>query len=121
MNNIDKVALKSRWKELLDKLEERFGKDLDMQGIIFLIGVQELGKGVNKFNKNQKQDIMHIAICKLLSQWGYYKLEGLDAEGWPHWKCLEKLPLLSLAEQDQLLKQAIVDYFCDEGSFSIEG
>jgi hypothetical protein len=85
----------------------------DLQGIIFLIGVQELGQGNRKFTKDEKQDLMHIATCKLLSSYGYYKLEGADDEGWPHWKLVEKLPVLSLKEQDMLLKKAVVNYFKD--------
>ena len=105
--------LKSEWAQLLENLSDKFGMDADLQGIIFLIGVQELGQGNRKFSKDEKQDLMHIATCKLLSQYGYYALEGLDEEGWPHWKLVEKLPVLSLKEQDMLLKKAVINYFKD--------
>lgn len=104
-------GIKSQWNNLVDKLNERFDEDLDFQGILFLIGVQELGKGHLKLNKNQKLDVIHIAVCALLSQWGYYEFEGYDEEGWPHWKSTEKLPNLSPKEQDKLIKEAVVEYF----------
>ena len=63
-----------------------------------------------KYSKDEKQDLMHIAVCKLMSQFGYYELEGLDQEGWPHWKLVKKLPPLTLKEQDLLLKQAVIEY-----------
>jgi hypothetical protein len=103
--------LKEKWLELLDKLNKQFDNDLDLQGVIFLIGVQELGKGFMKFSKAEKQDLMHIATCKLLSMYGYYVLKGIDDEGWPHWELINKLPPLSLKEQDFLLKQAVIEYF----------
>ena len=53
---------------------------------------------------------MHIAVCRLMSQFGYYELEGLDQDGWPHWKLVKKLPPLTLKEQDLLLKQAVIEY-----------
>jgi hypothetical protein len=54
---------------------------------------------------------MHIAICTLLEPFGYYEFEGNDKEGWPHWKVNEKLPPLKPAQQQELITQAIVDYF----------
>jgi hypothetical protein len=105
--------LKGDWNHLLERIAGKFGMEPDLQGIIFLIGVQELGQGNRKFSKDEKQDLMHIATCKLLSSYGYYELEGSDEEGWPHWKLVEKLPVLSLKEQDMLLKKAVVNYFRD--------
>ncbi|MBK7889172.1 MAG: hypothetical protein IPJ86_18305 [Bacteroidetes bacterium] len=115
LRNIEE--LKSDWLELVDQLNTQFDNDLDLQGIIFLIGVQELGQGPREYAKHEKQDLMHIATCKLLSQFGYYTLEGLDEEGWPHWKLDQKMPPMTLGEQDYLLKQAVIDYFREQGLF----
>jgi len=103
--------LENKWNSLLEKLRKDFGEGIDLDSVLFLIGVQELGKGRQKFSKDQKIDIMHIAICTLLSSYDYYKYEGLDADGWPHWQANEKLPPLKPAQQALLMKQAIVDYF----------
>ncbi len=103
--------LEQDWKITLGKLESQFGSGLDMQGILFLIGVQELGKGNRKFSKDQKLEVMHIAICTLLTPYGYYEFEGNDEEGWPHFKPGAKLPHLKPAQQGLLMKQAIVEYF----------
>lgn len=111
------LNLKERWNSLLDKLNTQFDSDMDLQGVIFLIGVQELGQGYKKYTKAEKGDLMHIATCKLLSQYGYYLLKGLDEDGWPHWELVQKLPPLSLKEQDLLLKQAIIEYFDREVQF----
>ncbi len=103
--------LKTKWEALTRELADRFGEEPDLQSIIFLIGVQELGKGPQKFSKDEKQDLMHIATCRLLSQFGYYELIGSDQDEWPHWKLLKPLPPLTLKEQDILLKQAVIQYF----------
>ena len=108
------VELEKNWKHVLSKLSEQFGEELDMQGILFLIGVQELGKGYRQFSKDQKVDLMHVAICKLLSQYGYYEYQGRDEDGWPHWKTEEKLPHLKPGQQLHLVKQAITTYFSEE-------
>ena len=99
------------WKAVVKKISEPYGEELEMQAILFLIGVQELGKGYTKFTKDQKVDVMHVAICTLLTQYGYYELEGLDADGWPHWKATDKLPFLKPLQQNHLMRQAIVEYF----------
>lgn len=104
-------TLDQSWKKVVAMLEGRFGEDLDMQAILFLIGLQELGQGYQKMNKNQKLDVIHVGVCALLSQWGYYQFEGHDKDGWPHWEATEKLPHLTAKDQEKLMKEAIVKYF----------
>lgn len=106
------LDLERKWHRLLNKLGEVIGKKpADTNGVLFLIGVQELGKGRKVFSKEEKQDLMHIAICKVLSLSGFYELEGLDEQGWPHWKLVKKLPHLDLLEQEKVLKMHILEYF----------
>jgi hypothetical protein len=103
--------LQYRWLNLESKLAERFGKKPDMEAILFLIGIQELGQLKEKFTKEQKQDLMHVAICSLFSQSGYYELEKKDADGWPHFRQLKSLPALSATEQENFMKDHILLYF----------
>lgn len=107
--------LNSNWEQLLDVLEHTIGKrPSDLNSVLFLIGVQELGRGPVLFNKEQKQDLMHIATCKVLSLSGFYQLEGLDKDGWPHWRLIEKLPHFNLVSQETLLKIHVIKYFREE-------
>jgi hypothetical protein len=100
------------WNNLLIKLGSVIGKQpKDLNGVLFIIGINELGKGKRRFSKEEKQDLIHIAICKILSFSGYYQLEGLDQDGWPHWKLVKKLPHIDLLEQETLLKINIIEYF----------
>ena len=100
------------WQELLNELEKNFGKKpKDLNAVLFIIGIHELGKGAKSFSKEEKQDLMHIAICKVLSLAGYYELEGTDDSGWPHWKLVKKLPHFDLLEQEKLLKMLVIEYF----------
>lgn len=107
--------LKERWDLVVKKLSDQFaqGDVLDLDAIIYLIGVQELGQLHRSYKKDQKLDLMHIAICKLLSPYGYYKLDFVDEDGWPHYKTLETLPHLKAGEQSVLMKEAIVNYFIE--------
>lgn len=107
--------LEQNWEKLLDTLQSMVGKrPEDLNSVLFLIGVQELGKGPLHFTKEQKQDLMHIATCKVLSLSGFYTLEGLDKDGWPHWKLNEKLPRISLISQENVLREHVLRYFGEE-------
>ena len=107
--------LQTRWWKLEAKLLERFGKKPDMEAILFLIGMQETGFIKTKITKEQKQDLMHVAVCTLLSQSGYYLVEGKDEEGWPHFKQLKEIPSLHVAEQENFLKDHVLLYFQKNG------
>ena len=107
--------LQSRWWNLEARLVERFDKKPDVETILFLIGVQEFGQIKEKFTKEQKQDLMHVAVCSLLSQSGYYELETLDADGWPHFKQLKPMPEMDTITQENFLKDHILLYFESTG------
>lgn len=91
-------------------MEKRFGQPLDLQALLFLIGVNELGQGPRRLNKDQKIDVIHIAVCHLLAPYGYYEYTGTDKDGWPHYVRSEKLPKLMADEQERLMKEAIINY-----------
>jgi hypothetical protein len=100
-----------KWKETLEDVSKQFGETLDLNSLIFLIGMQELNLGYIKLTKDQKLEVMHIAVCRLLEPYGYYEYTGFDDDGWPHFQLKEKLPALDKTAQERLMKEAIIDYF----------
>jgi len=110
------IQLKERWEKVVAILSNQFaeGDQLDLDAIIYLIGVQELGKFQQLFKKDEKVNLMHIAICRLLEPYGYYEFEFFDKDGWPHYKVKEELPPLKAGEQSVLMKDAIVNYFIEK-------
>ncbi|NJB36922.1 MULTISPECIES: hypothetical protein [Flavobacteriaceae] len=109
-------VLKERWELLVQRLSAKFadGDVLDLDGIIYLVGVQELGQLGRRFKKDEKLNLMHIAICRLLEPYGYYEFDFFDADGWPHYKIKEELPNLKAGEQSVLMKEALVNYFLEK-------
>lgn len=107
--------LKNRWETIVKILSDKFadGETLDLDAIIYLIGVQELGQLNRKFKKDEKIGLMHVAICRLLEPYGYYEFDFFDNDGWPHYKVKEQLPPLKAGEQAVLMKEAIVMYFLE--------
>ena len=101
------IELKDRWEILVVKLSAQFadGDPLELDAIIYLVGVQELGQYHKKYKKDDKLDLMHIAICRLLESTSRYL--------WEYYTIKEELPPLKSGEQSVLMKQAIVDYFLE--------
>lgn len=99
------------WKAVEQRIADQFGEDNDLQSIIYLIGVQEFGQGFQKFKKDEKVNLMHIAICRLLEPFGYYEYIGKDEDNWPHYRRNTALPNLTPQEQELLMKRAIIQYF----------
>lgn len=83
----------------------------DLNTVLFLIGIQELGRWKKAFSKEEKQDLMHIAVCRLLSYDGYFEFVGRDADGWPHWRQVLEMPKQNTIEQERALKINAVRYF----------
>jgi len=109
----EKRAFKRAWLNLRLEMQQYFNRKPDLQSMLFLIGIQELGQLKTHFSKEEKQDLMHVAVCKLLSNAGYFALIKRDADGWPHYKAIKALPYEAnnLEAQDFLLKTQILAYF----------
>lgn len=101
------------WLKVRHLIKERFDKSAlpDLNALLFLIGIQEVGHLNTEWTKEEKQDLMHVATCQLLSQKGYYELEGIDHDGWPHYKLIKRIPVTGVQSQEQLLKELVIQYF----------
>lgn len=106
------LTFDKRWRDLIARLSKRFDAGtLDLNAVIFLVGVQELGQGAREFKKDEKVNLMHIGICVLLMPFGYYRELGRDADGWPHFQRTKDLPPLAAEDQERLMKEAVLAYF----------
>ncbi len=101
------------WQRLLFKVKPDFGRKPNLQSMLFLIGVQELGHFHRPFTKEEKQDLMHIAVCSLMENKGYFQTVGRDDDGWPHFERTHKEMPEGLDQQEYFLKELILDYMAD--------
>lgn len=110
------------WIEVERFFEDNFQaeKNVSIETILFLIGVQELGSGRQNYTKDDKVNLLHIAVCRLLEPFGFYKFSHYDDDGYPHFEMLQPLPELKPNEQQLLMKKAVIQYFIDEKLFSKE-
>ena len=114
--NVRDGELKQRWETLVHFLTDKFSEteSIDIEGILYLIGLQEVGKIHQRFKKDDNVNIIHVGICTVLEPFGYYSFDYYDEKGWPHFKLEEELPVLKPGEQSLLMKEAIVDYFLEK-------
>ncbi len=110
------TQLKARWEALINKLTDQFsdGESIDVEGILYLIGLQELGQLHKRFKKDDNVNLIHIGICTVLEPYGYYEFSHFDEQRWPHFNLKAELPSLKPGEQALLMKEAIVDYFLEK-------
>ncbi len=101
------------WLRVQHQVQEAMRRDTlpDLNTVLFLIGIQELGRWKRQFSKEEKQDLMHIAVCRLLAYDEFYEFVGRDADGWPHWRQTREMPTLPVNDQERMLKRYAVRYF----------
>ena len=102
-----------RFQKLINCLKPTFEMDLDLTALIYLIGLNEAGFGFRVYSKQEKMDLMHVAICTLLAPGGYYEFSHRDDQNWPHFTVVQTLPTLNEMEQKHVLKEAVIDYFIE--------
>lgn len=100
----------TEWKLVTDFFEDRFQKIPDLSSMLFIIGHRELGFSETTFSKEQKQDVIHVGVCALLSKENYYIPKGKDADGWLHYEYNRSMPKLTHEQQEVLLKKCIINY-----------
>lgn len=98
-------------KEITYRFIQMTGKKPNLNTMLFLIGIQELGKGIRRYSKEEKQDLMNLGTCAILSNSGYFGFYGYDEDGWPHWDILKAVPKMDLQEQERFLMEHIILYF----------
>lgn len=103
------------WLRVQHKVKDAMRRETlpDLNTVLFLIGIQELGRWKRSFTKEEKQDLMHIAVCRLLEEEGYFEFVGRDDDGWPHYRQAREMTKLNTFEQEKILKTAAVRYFQD--------
>lgn len=99
------------WQDFEKKWFEKFNKKPTLETVLLIVGWQETGLATTTLTKQVKQDLLHVGVCSVLIQAGYYILDYYDNEGWPHFIQVKPLPNETLFEQEFLLKQNILIYF----------
>jgi len=105
-------SLKKDWDLLSEKISKDFDVDADVNGILMLVGIQELGEGFkNAYSKEEKMDLIDLAQCFLLEKMGLYSNNGISDDGWPMYEKIKRIPAFNKGYENKILISALVSYF----------
>ena len=110
---MEEWQLDFEWLRIKHLVKDKLKQDKlpDLNAILLLIGIQETNIVRPTYSKEEKQDLMHVAVCSLLAQDGYFELEGRDQDGWPHFIQIKSVETQGEQEQETLLKTLAIRYF----------
>ncbi|NPA43187.1 MAG: hypothetical protein GXO27_04055 [Chlorobi bacterium] len=109
-------SLTRDWTRVQAFIRDTFGTDSpDLPTVLYLIGVQELGRGFENFSRDDKLNLMHIGACTVLEPYGYCRRKTPRPDGWPDFDILKKIPPEGGKEYETLMLRAVADYFKRHG------
>jgi hypothetical protein len=108
---MDKEKIEADFRVLQTRLKEQFKHQPGLDAVLFIIGMNAIGKGNIPYDREEKMNLLHVAHCTVFALSGYYELERVDEDGWPHFKSLKQYPAMELMEQELFLKEHILKYF----------
>jgi len=99
------------WKDLCEHLSGMFGIEVDLNGVLFLVGIRERGLTFQKFTKEEKINLINLGSCTLYKEMGLVELSGVDTQGWPvfHQKALA--PVIAEELKIKTLQDCAIRYF----------
>ncbi len=113
-----------RWPEVEEFMAKRFERGVDLKGILFIIGLREMGnqrrvevsegQAKKKYTKEEKQDLMNLALCQATSLDGYFEITHLDEAGWPVWRQIKPMPPMDNKVQEEFIRHYVIRYFESE-------
>lgn len=103
-----------QWEQVKEYIRKLFNKEPDVQAALFLIGMREVGLAKQELSKEDKQDLMNLAFCRVCSSSGYFRVTGRDEDGWPVWEQVKPVPQMKAAQQEQFIRDHIILYFEEE-------
>ncbi len=99
------------WKNLCERLSGMFGIDVDLNGVLFLVGIRERGLTFQKFTKEEKINLINLGSCTLYQEMGLVEISGEDAEGWPLFQQKSLAPVIAEELKQKTLQDCAISYF----------
>jgi hypothetical protein len=101
----------SNWTELCDHLGNQFDIDVDLNGVLFLVGIRERGLTLQPFSKEEKMSLINLGACTLYLEMGLTEITGTDEEGWPLFTQKALAPVITEDRKQKVLQDCALRYF----------
>jgi hypothetical protein len=105
------MATPDNWKDLCEHLKVMFGIDVDLNGVLFLIGIRERGLTIQLFTKEEKLNLINLGSCTLYKEMGLIEQSGEDKEGWPVFRQKALAPVIAEELKLKTLQDCAIRYF----------
>ena len=100
-------------EEKLQQIADQFKIENDIIHFLFLIGIQESGRGFREYSKEEKTDLIELGGATVLADFGYY--DKVDTKGnEPYYVANPDKMLPNDFERETLIKKGIIAYFSDK-------
>jgi hypothetical protein len=99
------------WKDLCKHLTMMFGIEVDMNGVLFLIGIREMGLLFREFSKEEKLNLINLGSCTLYKEMGLVEISGEDNERWPVFRQKTLAPVIAEELKLKTLQDCAIRYF----------
>jgi hypothetical protein len=99
------------WIELCERLSLMFGIHVDLNGVLFLVGIRERGLTFQQFTKEEKLNLINLGSCTLYKEMGLTEITGYDAEGWPLFQQKALSPEIPEERKQKTLQDCALRYF----------
>ena len=80
--------------------------------MIFVAGLQVVGKHQGSLSPEDKMDVMHCGMCAILETKGYFRMSSRSDDGYPVYEQLKEINMEKEA-RGELLRDAIISYYGD--------
>ncbi|MGL4346942.1 MAG: hypothetical protein ACRCR9_02515 [Chitinophagaceae bacterium] len=102
--------IQKQWEKVLSQFSNHTKNPITIEGLLLLIGIQEFNILKDNYSKEEKIDLIHIGMCCILENDGYYQFSHYDKDKWPHYNTLKPLPEMNHDTEDLFIKEKIIAY-----------
>jgi len=92
-------------------LGRQFDIDIDLNGVLFLVGIRERGLTFQPFSKEEKMNLIHLGSCTLYQEMGLTEKKGIDEDGWPIFVQKTLAPTIPEERKHKVLQDCAIRYF----------
>ncbi len=101
----------SNWADLCAHLGTQFNIEIDLNGVLFLVGIRERGLSFQPFSKEEKLSLINLGSCTLFLEMGLVEKTGTDADGWPIFSQKALAPTVPEERKHKVLQDCAARYF----------
>lgn len=99
------------WNDLCERLNDQFGIEVDLNGVLFLVGMRERGLLFQTFTKEEKLNLINLGSCTLYQEMGLITSYGQDKDGWPLFQQNSLAPVIPEELKLKTLQDCAIRYF----------